>query len=85
MTDDGSEKIVCTIADTLEGGAQLRTFVAGDPRCNQPLAVAHQLFKSIVAHRHAEILRRNLLQLMRLVDDRVAAFRDDFAVRALPH
>ena len=58
--------------------------VAGRAGRDQPLAVAHELVEPVVAHRHAEILRRDVLELVRLVDDRVAALRNDLAVGALP-
>jgi hypothetical protein len=44
-----------------------------------------QVVHAVVADRDAEVLRRDVLELVRLVHDRIAAMRDDLAVRVLPH
>ena len=45
----------------------------------QPFRVAHEVFDADVAERDAEVLRGDILELVRFVDDRIAAGRDDFA------
>ena len=47
--------------------------------------VARELLDAVVADGEAEILRRHVLELVRFVDDRVAAGGNHLAVRALPH
>ncbi len=61
------------------------TFVVGDKTgADRPVDVAHEVVDAVAAHREAEVLRRHILELMRLVDDGVAAARDHFAEVALP-
>ena len=47
--------------------------------------VAHQVLDAVVADRQAEVLRRHVLELVRLVDHRVAAVGDHLAEGVLPH
>src|SRR5216110_2042528 len=47
--------------------------------------VAQQILDLEVADRDAEVLRRDVLELMRLVDDERRAIRDDFTELALSH
>ena len=47
------------------------------------LDVARELLEPVVAHAEAEMLRGDVLELMRFVDDRAAAGGDDLAVRVL--
>ena len=49
------------------------------------LGVAREVFDAIVADGHAEVLRGDVLELVRFVQDRGGAVGDDLAVRALPH
>ena len=46
--------------------------------------ISDQVIDAIAADREAEVLRRHVLELVRLVDDGVAAARDDLAEVALP-
>ncbi len=59
--------------------------VLAAPRVEQAQRVSSQIFQSICAHGHAEVLSGHVLQLMRFVDDGMTAGRNDFAVRAFPH
>ncbi len=76
---------MCPVAGAVKGVAQFGRLVAGRAGREHPLAITRQLVEPVVAHRHAEILRSDVFELMRFVDDRAAAFRNHFAVRALPY
>src|SRR5204863_1285454 len=54
-------------------------------RGDEPLQVARKLLDAIGARAEAEILRRDVLELMRFVDDRIAARGNDFAEGVLSH
>ena len=54
-------------------------------RGDRALDVARVVIEPVVADRASEVLRRDVLELVRLVDDGVAARRNHFAERALPH
>ena len=55
------------------------------PDAASALDVARELLEAIGADAEAEVLRRDVLELVRLVDDRVAAGGNHLAVRVLPH
>ena len=71
------------VSRTIERVAQLGRPVARNAGRDQPLAVAHELVEPVIADRDTEILRGDVFELMRLVDDRIAAFGNHLAVRAL--
>ena len=73
------------ILRTVERLAQIGRLLAGEARADQHVAVARQLVEPVRAHRHAEVLRRDVLELVGFVDDGVAALRDHLAVRTLAH
>ena len=54
-------------------------------RGDEPLQVARKVLDAVIAHAEAEVLRRDVLELMRFVDNRVAASGDDFAEGVLTH
>ena len=54
-------------------------------RRDRALDVARVVVEPVVADGAAEILRGDVLELVRFVHDRVARVRDDFAERVLPH
>ncbi len=58
--------------------------VGHESRAKRLLDVAHQIIDAVTADRQAEVLGRDVLELVRLVDDGVAAPRDHFAEVALP-
>jgi len=74
------------IAQTLDRFHQvvLHSLVGRHAGGRQAFDVTRQLLDPVVADAVAEILCRDLFQLMRFVDDRVRAGRNDLAVRALP-
>jgi hypothetical protein len=51
-------------------------------RC-EPLAIPREVFDPVVADRRAEVLRDDVLELVRFVEDEVGARRDHLAERAL--
>ena len=55
------------------------------PRRGKTLDVAREILDAVGADGKSEILRGDVLELMRFVDDGVVARGDDLAVRALPH
>ena len=68
------------------GARRQRELVArllGIERRQRAFGVAHELVDPVRAERHAEVLRDDVLELMRLVDDRQIALRNDRAVAAL--
>ena len=65
--------------------ASARVPIGDQLRAERAVDVARQIVDAVVADRDAEVLRRDVLELVRLVDDRVAAARDHFAVLALAH
>ena len=75
------------VADPLEIGVDgirplaVRHLVAG----HQPITVAGEILDAIGAEGAPEVLRRHVLQLVGLVDDRVVAVRNDLTVCALAH
>src|SRR4051812_18360535 len=73
-------KAVHTLLDLVLGAAGFNGTTA-----EETLHVAREVFETIGADREAEILRRHVFQLVRFVDDRVAAGRNHFAERVLPH
>ena len=58
--------------------------VGDEPRADGAVDVADEVVDAVVADREAEVLRRHVFELVRLVDDGVAAARDDLAEGALP-
>ena len=74
------------IAQPLDGpGHLVRVAPAGDGAgSGEALDVPGQIFQPVVADRESEVLRRDILELMRLVDNRVRAGWNDLAVRVLP-
>ncbi len=73
-----------TIPHPIDGLAQLIGIVQEDLEPETAFAITDEVVHSVVADGNAEILRGHILQLMRLVYDRVGATGDDFAVCALP-
>ncbi len=66
---------------------ELLVFAARErPRrtCQQTFAVAHKIVDAIGAERAAEVLRRDVLELVGLVDDERRTERNHFSVFALP-
>ncbi len=45
--------------------------VGDQPRADGAVDVAHEILDAVAADREAEVLRRDVLELVRLVDDRV--------------
>ena len=54
-------------------------------RSDEAFTIPRELVEAVCAHRDAEVLSRHVLELVGLVDDRVAALGDHFSVRALAH
>ena len=75
------------IAHALGCGPQVvRSIRVGhQPRAERPVGVSREVVDPVVADRNPEVLRRDVLELMRLVQNRVPARRNDFAERALTH
>ena len=59
--------------------------VRHQPRAERPANVAGEIVDAVTADRQAEVLRGDVLELMRLVDDREAAARDHLPEVALAH
>ena len=57
----------------------------GRRRAQRGLGVAHQVVDAVVADADAEVLRGDVLELVRFVDDQMRARRDHLAVGALAH
>ena len=73
------------IVDARDRVADLGIVILDHPEVQRALRVAHHIGDAVVADRDAEILRRDVFELMRLVDDRVVAVGDHLAVGALAH
>jgi hypothetical protein len=70
-------RVVGDLAATLGIGYELRP--------ERPLDVADEILDTVVADRHPEVLCRDILELMCLIDDRIRAAWDHFAKCAPPH
>src|SRR2546422_2815180 len=75
-------RVVAQLLDRL-GDVVPRAPVVADNRDERPFDVARELLDAVVAQAVAEVLRRNVLELMRLVENRAMAGGDHFAVRVL--
>jgi hypothetical protein len=80
-TEEGERMIV----NAADGAPQLGIVVLDLAEVEHAFGVAHEIGDAIVADRASEILRGDVFEVVRFVDDRVVTVRDHFAVGALTH
>ena len=82
MGQDGGEELSAESFDPVESGPGMVRDIGGVRHVSVeiPPRVVDQSFEPVGADRHAKILRRDILQLVCLINDRVVAGRNDLAI-----
>src|SRR5436190_4021132 len=81
------EKCTRVVAESLDrsGDVVFGLAVVSDDSDERALDVTCEVLQTIRADRESKVLRRDVLDLMRFVENRVGAGRNHFAVRVLPY